>query len=241
MSRLVLVTGGSRGIGKAISLALAQKGFEVVINYAGNHEAAELTLSEIQAKGGQARLLPFDVADPKACKEKLEALMEEVGPFWGAVINAGLSRDNPFPAIPIEDWDQVLRTNLDGAFYSLQPLIMPMVQARKGGRIVTISSLSGVRGNRGQAAYAASKAGLIGMAKSLALEMGKRKITVNCVAPGLIETEMIQDVDLEPMLKHIPLRRVGQADEVAALVDFLFSDGAGYITGQCISIDGGLS
>lgn len=241
MSERVLVTGSSRGIGRAIAVALADAGFSVSINYRSRKDQAEAALAEIEQAGGSAKLLAFDVADRVACRAALEADLEQDGPYYGIVCNAGVNADGPFPAMKEESWDNVLRTNLDGFYNVVQPLVMPMIRTRKGGRIVTISSVSGVIGNRGQVNYSASKAGLIGATRSLSLELAKRKITVNCVAPGLIETEMLEGLPLEEVLKLIPMRRLGTPEEVAGLVKFLFSDGAAYMTGQVISINGGMA
>ncbi|MEM7409375.1 MAG: 3-oxoacyl-ACP reductase FabG [Myxococcota bacterium] len=238
--RRVLVTGASRGIGRAIAVALADQGFDLALHYRSQREAAEAVAKEVEGKGVRATLLCCDVSDRDATRAAIEADLQAHGPYWGAVHNAGVTADAAFPAMKGEDWDRVLRTNLDGFYNTFQPLVMPMVRLRQGGRIVALSSVSGQAGNRGQTNYAASKAGLIGAVKSLALELAKRKITVNCVAPGLIETDMI---DVELAKSHaglIPLRRLGQPEEVAATVAFLFSEGAAYITGEVISVNGGL-
>ena len=240
MTRSVLVTGASKGIGGAIARRLARDGFDIVVHYGGDRAGAEAAMADITAAGGQGRIVSFDISDRAACAAAIEADIEAHGPYYGVVLNAGIARDNAFPAMPGADWDAVLRTNLDGFYNVLHPVIMPMVSARKGGRIVTLSSVSGLAGNRGQTNYSAAKAGIIGATKSLAIELAKRNITVNCVAPGLIETAMSAEVPLEEALKMIPMRRAGQPDDVAAVVSFLCSDGAGYVTRQVISVNGGM-
>lgn len=236
----VLVTGSSRGIGKAIALRLAREGYGVVVHCRSRIDEAEKVREEIAALGREARILQFDLSDRAAAETALRGDIEAHGAYYGVVCNAGLTRDNVFPALSGEDWDTVLHTNLDGFYNVLNPLVMPMIQRRKPGRIVTLSSVSGLMGNRGQVNYSAAKAGLIGASKALALELAKRGITVNCVAPGLIETEMTGNLSLDEMLKAIPARRLGTAEEVAALVAYLMSGEAGYITRQVISINGGL-
>ncbi|ENV61117.1 3-ketoacyl-ACP reductase FabG2 [Acinetobacter soli] len=240
MNRRILVTGSSRGIGKAIALALAQAGFDVVVHARSRIDEANHVADEIRALGRRSDVLMFDVTDRERTKQQLEAFIEQHGAFYGVVLNAGLTRDAAFPALLDDDWDQVISTSLDGFYNVLKPIIMPMIQLRKGGRIVTLSSVSGVMGNRGQVNYSAAKAGLIGATKALSLELAKRKITVNCVAPGLIETEMVTEEVKSHALAMIPMQRLGQANEVASLVRFLCSDEASYITRQVISVNGGM-
>lgn len=241
MTDTILVTGSSRGIGRAIALRLARAGFDIVLHCRSRREEAEAVQSEIQGMGRQARVLQFDVSDRAACREQLEADVETHGAYYGVVCNAGLTRDGAFPALSEEDWDSVLRTNLDGFYNVLHPLTMPMVRRRQPGRIVCITSVSGLIGNRGQVNYSASKAGVIGAAKALAVELAKRRITVNCVAPGLIDTEILDEqVPVEEILKAIPAQRMGTPEEVAGAVNFLMSEEAAYITRQVLSVNGGL-
>jgi 3-oxoacyl-[acyl-carrier protein] reductase len=241
IEKSVLVTGSSRGIGKAIALRLARDGYQVVVHCRSRRAEAEAVADDIKALGGAARVLQFDIGAREETAAALAADIEAHGCYYGVVCNAGVARDTAFPAMSGEEWDQVLGTNLDGFFNVLNPLVMPMVQRRKPGRIVTMASVSGLIGNRGQVNYSAAKAGIIGATKALALELAKRAITVNCVAPGLIETDMIDDVPLDEALKMIPARRVGRPEEVAAAVSFLLSEDAAYITRQVISVNGGMA
>jgi 3-oxoacyl-[acyl-carrier protein] reductase len=238
--RTILVTGASKGIGRAIAVRLAHDGFSLAIHYGQDRAGAEAAQIDAGNAGAATRLLSFDISDRDGCRAALERDMESYGTYYGIVLNAGIARDNAFPAMTDADWDDVLGTNLDGFYNVLRPVVMPMVSARKGGRIVTLSSVSGLMGNRGQVNYSAAKAGIIGATKSLALELAKRKITVNCVAPGIIETQMTEQIPMDEAMKLIPMRRVGRPEEVAAAVSFLCSDEAGYVTRQVISVNGGM-
>jgi 3-oxoacyl-[acyl-carrier protein] reductase len=239
-ARRVLITGSSRGIGRAIALRLARDGFAVTVHCRSGRAEADAVAAQIAAGGGIASVLQFDVCDRETSRSALIAAVASNGAYYGIVCNAGISRDNAFPALSEEDWDLVLDTSLDGFFNVVHPLTMPMVRAKKGGRIVTLASVSGVMGNRGQVNYSAAKAGLIGATKALAVELASRKITVNCVAPGLIATDMTSDLPIDEALKIVPMNRVGQVDEVAAAVAFLMSDEASYITRQVLGVNGGI-
>ena len=235
--RRVLVTGSSRGIGRTIAQRLARDGFALTVHCRSGRAEADSLAAEL---GENTRVLQFDVSDRSAARAALESEVAAHGAYYGIVCNAGVSRDNAFPALSDEDWDSVLDTSLDGFFNVVHPLCMPMVRAKQGGRIVTMASVSGVIGNRGQVNYSAAKAGLIGATKALAVELASRKITVNCVAPGLIETDMTSDVPMDEALKVVPMNRIGTAAEVAAVVSFLMSDDASYVTRQVIGVSGGI-
>ena len=234
--RRVLVTGSSRGIGRAIAERLAASGFALTVHCRSQRAQADALARQIGAS-----VLQFDVTERSAVRRALELDLDAQGPYYGVVCNAGVTRDNSFAALSDSDWDEVVGTSLDGFYNVVQPLIMPMVRAKQGGRIVTIASVSGVMGNRGQVNYSAAKAGLIGASKALAIELASRSITVNCVAPGLIDTDMSAEVPLEQALKMVPMNRIGKPAEVAAAVGFLMSDDAAYITRQVLSVNGGLA
>ncbi|ERJ29442.1 3-oxoacyl-[ACP] reductase [Campylobacter concisus ATCC 51561] len=233
-----MITGSSRGIGASIARRLAGE-YEVVLHARSKSDELLKMASELGAK-----FMTFDVADTAAAKEVIEADMEANGVYYGVILNAGITRDNTFVGLSDEEWFDVIDVNLNGFYNVLRPALMPMIRARKPARIVTLSSVSGVIGNRGQVNYSASKAGIIGASKALAVELASRGITVNCVAPGLIKTDMSEEIlnsdFLDEVLKAIPAKRAGEAGEVAGLVKFLLSDEANYITRQVIGVNGGL-
>ena len=239
-AKRILVTGASGGIGGAIARQLGRDGFDVTLHYHRNAANADALAREIIEAGGKAHSVSFDLADREATSRALEAELEAHGAYWGVVCNAGVTADNTFAALSGEDWDRVINTNLGGFYNVLRPLVMPLVRLRDGGRIVTIASVSGIMGNRGQTNYSAAKAGIIGATKALAMELATRRITVNCVAPGPIETDMLHDAPMEEILKQVPMGRLGKPEEVAGLVAFLFSESAGYITRQVFAVNGGM-
>lgn len=234
------MTGATGSIGQAIAYALAGRGFPLVIHAHRNRDGLEKVAENLRSVGKRVETITSDVSDRSTTREVILGCIERLGPFWGVVSNAGVHRDAPFPGLTDEDWDTVLGTNLDAFYNVLHPVTMPMIQRRDGGRIVTISSVAGITGNRGQVNYSAAKAGIIGATRALAQELAKRRIAVNSVAPGFIESEMVKNLPIDEIVPHIPMRRLGRPNEVGELVAFLFSDAAEYITGQVISINGGL-
>lgn len=241
--KVALVTGAGRGIGRAIALALAEKGMFVIVNYNGSAAKAQETVEEIRQAGGEAVSAACDVSDFNACGEMITALVKEYGHIDVLVNNAGITRDNLLMKMSEEDFDKVISVNLKGCFNTIKHLSRQLLK-QKSGKIINISSVTGVMGNAGQANYCASKAGVIGLTKSAARELGSRGITVNAVAPGFIETEMTESLPetvKTSLTEQILLKRTGTAKEVAEVVAFLASDAAGYITGQVISVDGGMA
>lgn len=236
----IWVTGSSRGIGRAIALRLAREGYNIVLHGRTQSEALDAAAQAAQGLGAHTRTLSFDIADRAAALAAIDTDIATHGAPYGVVLNAGIARDGTFAALSDADWDLVLGTNLDGFYNVLKPLALPMIRRRKPGRIVTLASVSGLAGNRGQVNYSAAKAGIIGASKALAIELASRAITVNCVAPGLIATEMIAEAPIDEALKLIPAGRIGQPEEVASLVAYLMSADAAYITRQVISVNGGM-
>jgi 3-oxoacyl-[acyl-carrier protein] reductase len=234
-----LVTGSSRGIGAAIARTLANDGWPVGVNYRRDAEGAEVVVKEIIGAGGRALALQGDVADPETAETLFKKLEDEYGPVLVLVNNAGVRADGLSPQIDDEDWQRVIDTNLSAAFRLTRRALRPMLRARYG-RVVNIASIVGQRANPGQANYAASKAGLVALTKTVAAEVAKRNVTVNAVAPGLIETDMTEGIG-DNLLEHVPAQRAGTPDEVAECVRFLASDGAAYVTGVCLTVDGGLT
>ena len=239
MDKTVLVTGSSRGIGRETAVYLAKNGFDIVLHCNKNKERALEVRKIIEELGRKVRILQFDVSNREQTKEILMKDIEENGIYYGVVVNAGITADNPFPAMEDDEWDRVINTNLNGFYNTLRPLILDMIQNKKG-RIVALSSVSGLEGNRGQINYSASKAGIIGAVKTLSKEVAKRNITVNCVAPGVIESDMTSEIPFEMIKDVIPMRRMGTPKEVASVINYLFSEDASYITGQVISVNGGM-
>lgn len=239
--KYALITGASRGIGRAIAIKMAQEGYAVVINYLNNHEAAQQTLEQIVAEGGNAELLQFDVAQPEAIEQAVADWQQRHPDDYIDVLvnNAGIRRDNLMVFMQNDEWESVVNTSLNGFFHLTRRLLKDMITHRHG-RVINISSVSGLKGMAGQVNYSAAKAALIGATKALAQEVAARKVTVNAVAPGFIESDMTGDLNQDELKKMVPMKRFGKAEEVAALVAFLASDGAAYITGETIAITGGL-
>lgn len=236
--KLALITGASRGIGKACAIELAKAGYDIAVNFAGNEEAAKKTVDELKALGVQAEAFKFDVSNKEEAQKGVEAVIEKFGRIDVLVNNAGITRDGLFMRMSAENWDAVINTNLSSAFYVSQPVVKVMMKQR-GGAIVNMSSVVGVSGNAGQANYSAAKAGLIGLTKTLAKELGSRGIRVNAIAPGFINTDMTKDLDTSKFTDFIPLKRLGEPEDIAKAVKFLAAD-SDYITGQVLEVDGGL-
>lgn len=240
--KYALVTGSSRGIGKAIALQIAHEGYPVILNYLRSSDAAQELAKSIRENGGQAELLPFDTSCPKSIESALDEweLNHPQDYIYVLVNNAGIRRDNVLFMMSDEDWHQVLDTTLNGFFYITRRILKHMMPRGRGGRIVNMASLSGIKGLPGQTNYSAAKAAIIGATKALAQEVAPRNITVNAIAPGFIETDMTRDLPMDELKKLVPMRRFGKVEEVAELVAYLISDAAGYITGEVININGGL-
>lgn len=240
MPKQVLITGSSRGIGRETALYLAKNGYDIILHCNKNTTKAEEVLKEIKQEGVEGRILQFNIKNREECRNVLEQDISQNGIYHGVVLNAGIARDNVFPILEEDEWDDVIDTNLGGFYNVLKPIVMPMIEQRIKGRIIAMTSVSGLCGNRGQVNYSASKAGIIGASKALSLELAKRGITVNCIAPGVIETDMTQELPVDEVKKMIPMKRFGKPREVASLVNYLMSEDASYITGQVISVNGGL-
>lgn len=240
MEKQVLITGSSRGIGRETALYLAKNGYDIVLHCNSNKQKAEEVLNEVKEFGVKCRILQFNIKNREESKRVLEKDIEENGIYYGVILNAGIARDNVFPILEEDEWDDVIDTNLGGFYNVLKPIVMPMIEKRIKGRIVAMSSISGLCGNRGQVNYSASKAGIIGASKALSQELAKRGITVNVIAPGIIETDMIKDLPADEVKKTVPMKRFGKPKEVASLVNYLMCEDAAYITGQVISVNGGL-
>ncbi|MDE0838779.1 MAG: 3-oxoacyl-ACP reductase FabG [Kiritimatiellae bacterium] len=242
MNPSVLITGSSRGLGKAIALSLSQDAYSVVVHCRSKRDEADRVADTIRTQGGQSRVLQFDVGDREAAKAALSEDIEKHGAYYGVVCNAGITSDASFPAFVDDDWDRVINTNLNSFYNVLHPLTMPMIQRRAPGRIITVASMSGITGNRGQVNYSASKGGIIAATKALAVELAKRKITVNCVVPGIFETDMVKEarLSLDQLSKLIPMERLGAPEDITGIVRFLLSDQSSYITRQVISVNGGM-
>ncbi len=236
--KLALVTGASRGIGKACAIELAKAGYDIAVNFAGNVDAANKTVEELKALGVQAEAFKFDVSNKEEAQKGVDAILEKFGRIDVLVNNAGITRDGLFMRMSAENWDAVINTNLSSAFYVSQPVVKVMMKQRSGA-IVNMSSVVGVSGNAGQANYSAAKAGLIGLTKTLAKELGSRGIRVNAIAPGFINTDMTKDLDTSKFTDFIPLKRLGEPEDIAKAVKFLAVD-ADYVTGQVLEVDGGL-
>ena len=239
-NKRVLITGSSRGIGKAIALQLAEAGFDIALHFHSNQAAVDETKEALISHAVKVSCLQFDIADREKVKAAIEDDIAQHGAYYGVILNAGINCDTAFPAMTENEWDSVVHTNLDGFYNVIHPTVMPMIQTRIGGRIITMASVSGIAGNRGQVNYSASKAGIIGATKALSLELAKRKITVNCIAPGLIETDMVADIPKDMVKDLVPMRRMGKPSEIAGLAKFLMSEDAAYITRQVISVNGGM-
>ena len=240
-SKKILITGSSRGIGRCVADTLAGDGYSVVIHGRSQSEQLNDAQHSLERNGHSVKQLVFDVSDRLQTREVLEKDIKDNGSYYGIVLNAGITRDNAFPFMGEADWDDVMSTNLDGFYNVLHPLIEPMILAKQGGRIVVMTSVAGILGNRGQVNYSGAKAGLIGASKALGLELARKGITVNCVAPGLIESDMTSNIDPKSIISLIPMRKTGKPEDVAGVVSFLVSDAGSYVTRQTISVDGGLT